>query len=190
MFYSIEGTLSQKTERFIVVENQGIGYQIFISRETLDKLAPTGQKVRLFLHHHLREDASDLYGFLTKAEADLFEMLLSVGGIGPKSALGVLGLSSVENLEAAIINGKTEFLNRAPGIGRKTSERIILELKSKLVSGEKGLLNMEGELELEEALVSLGYDKQSARKAIKSINPETISFNDRLKEVLKILGKK
>lgn len=190
MFYSIEGTLSQKTEKFVVVENQGLGYQIFISRETLDKLAPCGQRVKLFLHHHLREDASELYGFLTKAESDLFEMLLSVSGIGPKSALGVLGLSSVENLEAAIINGKTEFLNRAPGIGRKTSERIILELKSKLSSGEKGLLNMEGELELEEALVGLGYDKQSARKAVKSVNPEAISFNDRLKEALKLLSKK
>ena len=189
MFYSLEGTIIQKTEKFVILENQGFGFRIFVSRESLEKMPKVGEKAKFYLHLHLKEDAAELYGFLTKEELEFFELLISISGIGPKSALGLLSLSSVDNLKSAIIAGKTEFLNRAPGIGRKTAERIILELKSKLISGDEGVARLEGELELEDALIDLGYDKSAARKATKKVSP-TLPFDERLKEALKLLGRK
>ena len=188
MFYSLEGILSQKTEKFVALENQGFGFRIFVSRETLGKLPKIGEKAKLFLHYHLREDAAELYGFLTCEEMEFFELLTSVSGIGPKSALGLLGLSTVDNIKSAIVANKVEFLNRAPGVGRKTAERIILELKSKLTAGNDGVSRLEGDLELEDALVDLGYDLSTSRQAIKKVAAAPAPFNERLKEALKILG--
>jgi len=190
MFYSIEGILVKKSERFIVVENQGLGFRIFVSQETNAKLPKLGETVKLFLHHHVKEDAMDLYGFLQKEEMELFEMLISISSIGPKTALGLIGLSSVENLKTAIISGKADFLHRAPGIGQKTAERIILELKSKLAEGGENNSKLEGDIELEDALVGLGYDKHVSRQAIKKIPEEILDSDKRLKEALKLLGKK
>ncbi len=190
MFYSLEGIIVQKTEKFIALENQGFGFRIFVSRETLEKSPKMGEKAKFFLHLHVREEALELYGFLTREEMDFFELLNSVSGIGPKSALGLLGLSTVDNLKSAIIANKVEFLNRAPGVGRKTAERIILELKSKLTSGEDGVSRLEGDLELEDALVDLGYDRSTSRQVIKKIGLASASFDERLKEALKMLGKK
>lgn len=190
MFYSIEGILTKKSDKFIVIENQGLGFRVFVSQETSVKLPKLGEMTKLFLHHHVKEDAMDLYGFLQKEEMELFEMLISVSGIGPKSALGLIGLSSVENLKTAIIFGKADFLHRAPGIGQKTAERIILELKSKLVEEGGDSFKIEGDMELEDALTGLGYDKHTSRQAIKKIPEEIIDSEKRLKEALKLLSKK
>ncbi len=190
MFYSLEGILSQKTEKFVALENQGVGFRIFVSRETLEKLPKIGEKAKLFLHYHLREDAAELYGFLTREEMEFFELLTSVSGIGPKSALGLLGLSTVDDIKSAIVANKTEFLNRASGIGRKTAERIILELKSKLTSGNDGVSRLEGDLELEDALVDLGYDRSTSHQIVKKVAGAPVSFDERLKEALKLLGRK
>ena len=132
----------------------------------------------------------DLYGFLQKEEMELFEMLISVSGIGPKTALGLIGLSSVENLKTAIVSGKADFLHRAPGIGQKTAERIILELKSKLADEGGDGSKLESDIELEDALVDLGYDKNVSRQAIKKIPEGIVDSEKRLKEALKLLGKK
>lgn len=189
MFYSIEGILIKKSDKFIVIENQGFGFRVFVSQETNSQLPKIGEKTKLFLHHHVKEDAMDLYGFLQKEEMELFEMLISVSGIGPKSALGLIGLSSVENLKTAIISGKADFLHRAPGIGQKTAERIILELKSKLAEGA-GESKLESDLELEDALIGLGYDKNAIRQAMRKISEEILDSDKRLKEAIKLLGKK
>lgn len=190
MFYSIEGILVKKSDKFIVVENHGLGFRIFVSQETNAKLPKLGETAKLFLHHHVKEDAMDLYGFLQKEEMELFEMLISVSGIGPKTALGLIGLSSVENLKTAIVSGKADFLHRAPGIGQKTAERIILELKSKLSEESGDGSKLESDMELEDALVDLGYDKSVSRQAIKKIPEGIIDSEKRLKEALKLLGKK
>lgn len=190
MFYSIEGILVKKSDKFIVIENHGLGFRIFVSQETGAKLPKLGDITKLFLHHHVREDAMDLYGFLHKEEMELFELLISVSGIGPKTALGLIGLSSVENLKAAIISGKADFLHRAPGIGQKTAERIILELKTKIAEEGGDNSKLESDMELEDALVGLGYDKSVSRQAIKKIPGEIIDPEKRLKEALKLLSKK
>ena len=190
MFYSIEGILVKKSDKFIVIENHGLGFRIFVSQETGAKLPKLGDVAKLFLHHDVREDAMDLYGFLQKEEMELFELLISVSGIGPKTALGLIGLSSVENLKAAIISGKADFLHRAPGIGQKTAERIILELKTKIIEEGGDSSKLESDMELEDALVGLGYDKSVSRQAIKKIPGEIVDPEKRLKEALKILSKK
>jgi Holliday junction DNA helicase RuvA len=190
MFYSIEGILVKKSDKFIVIENHGLGFRIFVSQETNTKLPKLGETAKLFLHHHVKEDAMDLYGFLQKEEMELFEMLISVSGIGPKTALGLIGLSSVENLKTAIVSGKADFLHRAPGIGQKTAERIILELKSKLAEEGGDGSKLESDMELEDALVDLGYDKSVSRQAIKKIPEGIVDLEKRLKEALKLLGKK
>jgi Holliday junction DNA helicase RuvA len=190
MFYSIEGILVKKSDKFIVIENHGLGFRIFVSQETNAKLPKLGETAKLFLHHHVKEDAMDLYGFLQKEEMELFEMLISVSGIGPKTALGLIGLSSVENLKTAIVSGKADFLHRAPGIGQKTAERIILELKSKLADEGGDGSKLESDIELEDALVDLGYDKNVSRQAIKKIPEGIVDSEKRLKEALKLLGKK
>ena len=189
MFYSIEGILVKKSDKFIVIENQGFGFRVFVSQETNSQLPKIGEKTKLFLHHHVKEDAMDLYGFLQKEEMELFEMLISVSGIGSISAFGLIGLSSVENLKTAIISGKADFLHRAPGIGQKTAERIILELKSKLAEGA-GESKLESDLELEDALIGLGYDKNAIRQAMRKISEEILDSDKRLKEAIKLLGKK
>lgn len=190
MLYFLEGILTRKSERVIVVENQGFGFRIFVSRETLEKLPKIGEKVKIFLYFYLREEAIELYGFLTERELEFFELLNSVAGIGPKSALALIGSASLENLKAAILSGKTEVLTRTPGIGRKTAERIILELKSKLEISEKGIERLETDLELENALLDLGYSKEAIRRVIKKIPEEINNFDQRLKEALKLLGGK
>ena len=190
MFYSIEGILIKKSDKFIVVENQGLGFRIFVSQETNSKLPKVGERVKLYLHHHVREDGMELFGFLQKEELELFELLISVSGIGPKTALGLIGLSSVENLKTAIISNKADFLHRAPGIGQKTAERIILELKSKLAEEGVGVSKLESDLELEDALIGLGYDKNAIRQIIRKIPEEIVDSEKRLKEALKLLGKK
>lgn len=190
MLYFLEGVLVKKSEKFIVVENQGFGFRIFVSRETLERLPKVGEKVKIFLYFYLREEAVELYGFLNESELEFFELLNSVAGIGPKSALALIGSNSLDNLKSAIIAGKTEVLTRTPGIGRKTAERIILELKSKLEVSEEGLERLESDLELENALLDLGYSKEVIRRVIKKIPQEIGDFNKRLKEALKLLGEK
>ena len=128
-----------------------------------------------------------IYGFSSEQELNLFGKLNSVTGIGPKTALGVLTIAKIDQIAAAINQGKADLLTKASGIGRKTAERIILELrgKLKLESSEQIVGRMESDLDIEEALIGLGYSRQQARNAISKVDAKTASFEDRLKEALK-----
>lgn len=192
MIYSLSGQLVAKKEGFIVVEAGGIGFKVFVSLKALRNLPQPGQKIKIFCSLYSRQDGEfELYGFLSESELYLFNKLNLVGGIGPKTALGLLGVTDVSRLIAAINQGKTELLTKAAGIGRKTSERIIIELKGKL---EESLITgtvaqtldlMESDAELEETLINLGYTKQQAKAAISKIDPKITGFKERLKEALK-----
>lgn len=187
MIGSIKGKVILKKDKFIIVNNNNLGYKINISLDTLEKIK-IADEIFLYTHLHVREDILDLYGFLEYAELEFFEMLISISGIGPRGALGILNIAPVETLKKAISMGDTSYLTKISGIGKKTAEKVVLELKDKI-----GLQKNDGsfaeELDILEALRSLGYSQNEAREALKKTSA-TASTNTKIKEALKILGNK
>lgn len=192
MIHSLNGALASRKENFIVVENGGIGYKIIVNARTLESLPDEGNQVKFFCHLYVREDRLELYGFLTEKELRLFELFNSVSGIGPKLAIGLLGMDKAENIVAAIMENRPDLLTRVSGVGGKTAERIILELKNKIkpLAGAASAQQMEADFDAEEVLINLGYQKRTAREALNSLPKSIQKIEDRLKEALKILGKK
>lgn len=192
MIAQLEGQVEFKGEKFIIARVAGVGYKVLATAETLKKIPEKGGTVKLWTHLYVREDALELYGFLNFAELDLFETLIHVPGIGPKSALGVLAIAPADTLKKAIAAGDTSYLTRVSGIGRKTAEKIVLELREKMAG--KGVLVDAPELKEEadalEALVSLGYSQREAREALVQVPPEIASVEKRVKEALKRIGGK
>ncbi len=137
----------------------------------------------------MREDALDLYGFLTEEELNFFEMLISISGIGPKTALNVLNISTVSTLKRAISTNDTSHLTKVSGIGKKVAEKIVLELKDKVGSSDENDISLRDEIDAVEALKALGYSQRDAREALKKVEKNIVKTGDRIKEALKILGK-
>ncbi len=191
MIYSLKGTLLEKKNNFFVVEVGGVAFQVRTSSNVLKSLPQIGEKVNLFTHLHVREDALELYGFLTEEELELFEMLIGVSGIGPRSALGILGVEKPEKLKAAISEGRSELLTKASGIGKKTAERIVLELRGKLkLEGAGKIVGiMESDHDIVEAMANLGYTKTQAKDALSQIDPKITKMEERIKEALRLLKK-
>lgn len=187
MIYALNGKIALKQQNFFVIDVGGVSLKVFSSENNLKNIPISQNTIKIFTYLHVREDALELYGFISEEELGLFESLISISGIGPKSALSVLSLGKIDQIIAAINEGRTELLTRASGIGKKTSERIILELKGKLtIIKSAHILNlMESDLELEETLISLGYSRMEAKSAINAINPKITGFKERLKEALK-----
>lgn len=188
MIGSIKGKIILKTEKFLIVETGGVGYKINVSPDTLSKAKKIGEEIMLWTHTHVREDILDLYGFLNREELEFFEMLINVSGIGPKGALAILGIASIETLRKAIGTGDTNYLTKISGIGRKTAGKIVIELRDKM-GEEKGGSSLQGELDALEALKSLGYSQNEAREALKKVSVDT-NTNTKIREALKILGGK
>lgn len=187
MIGSIKGKILLKTDKFLIVETSGVGYKINVSPDTLAKTQKE-KGIFLFVHTHVREDVLDLYGFLNHQELEFFEMLINVSGIGPKGALAILGVTSIETLKKAIGTGDTSYLTKVSGIGKKTAEKIVIELRDK-VGEEKSGSSLQGELDALEALKSLGYSQNEAREALKKVMPES-NTSVKIKEALKILSGK
>ncbi len=189
MIYTLSGKISYKNNDFLVVEVAGIGYQVFVTTGMM-RFVEQGQEIKLFTHQYVREDALNLYGFSTKNELVFFEQLLGISGIGPKSALGVLGVAPVEELQTAIQKGDTHFLTKVSGIGKKTAERVVLELRDKLVEsdGEQSGAGATRSEEIE-ALEGLGYSASDAREALVHVPADITDVAERVKAALQILGK-
>ncbi len=187
MIGSIKGKITLKTDKFVIVETGGVGYKVNLSLDAISKLKKQ-EETLFWIHTHVREDIFDLYGFLNREELDFFEMLISVSGIGPKGALGILGIASIDTLQRAIQTGDTAYMTKISGIGKKTAEKIILELKDKM-GKEKVGSSLQNELDALEALKSLGYSQGEAREALKNISPES-DTNTKIKEALKTLSGK
>lgn len=190
MIGSIRGKIILKTEKFLLVETAGVGYKVNVSPDTLSKTPKLGEEIYLWIHTHVREDALDLYGFRDREELEFFEMLINISGIGPKGALAILGITSIETLRKAIGTGDTSYLTKISGIGRKTAEKIVIELRDKMAQGPedgKSEGSLQGELDALEALKSLGYSQNEAREALKK-TPSGANLNTKIKEALKILG--
>lgn len=190
MFYSIEGAILKKTSEYIVISCGGIGFKVYVPKATLQNLPQRDTLVKLFTHLQSKEDGMDLYGFIDEPSLVLFELLISVSGVGPRTALSVLSVDSTDRVIAAILEKRTDLLLRASGIGKKTAERIILELHSKLDLPHSGSItdNMTRETEVEEALITLGYTRDEARRAVTESSKNKEDFEEHLKGALKFLG--
>ncbi len=193
MIHALKGTLVSAHEGRIVVDCHGVGFLLYVNDRTRRALPAPGAEVSLFTHFYLREERAELYGFMDAQSLTLFELLDSVAGVGPKSALAVLDAETPENLMAAIFEKRTDLLTKTPGIGKKTAERIVLELSSKIVApaAHERTAAMDRDREVEEVLVNLGYGRERVRSvlgalpAAKEANSET-----RIREALKALAKR
>ncbi|MDP3901701.1 MAG: Holliday junction branch migration protein RuvA [bacterium] len=191
MIYSISGKLVGRHDNIAIIETGGIGFKVFLSPRTAQSLPQIDSQIKLFCSMYNRENEPfELFGFINERELYLFDKLNTVSGIGPKTALGILSVAPIEQLATAINENKTDLLTKASGIGKKTAERIMVDLKGKLELSDKDAttqtLNlMESDIELEDTLISLGYNKQQARAAIAKIDPQTKGFKDRLREALR-----
>ncbi len=190
MISELQGQVSHLGERELVLIVGGVGFKIFASQATLSTLTRAGDiPVRILTHLAVREDALELYGFIEPTERDLFLLLISVSGIGPKSALGILSLAPVKTLREAIASGQTEYLTRVSGIGKKSAGKIIVELKDKLLElGEVEGEHLVGDADALDALISLGYQRREAREALQALPREDTDVAERVKAALKILG--
>lgn len=181
MYEYIKGIFAGINKDYIIVDNNGIGYRIHTSGSTISKMPAVNEKVTIYTQQIVREDFIGLYGFLTKEEINMFNILLTINGVGAKAALSLLSICSVENLQYAIINNDEKTIVRAPGIGRKIAQRIILELKDKIKIQDTG----DSKIDMSEindnsnkmnealsALISLGYSEKEARGALKNVSPE------------------
>lgn len=176
MIAQLAGALAYKSPEHLVVDVQGVGYQVFVSLNAFCRLPDTGRPVRLFIHTHVREDSLQLFGFLDAAERDLFLLLLGVSGIGPRLALNILSGTPAAELEAALEAGNVDRLVAIPGVGRKTAERLIVELRDKVVAARRSrAAAIDGsaarggvEAEAVSALVNLGYRRADAERAVQA----------------------
>jgi holliday junction DNA helicase RuvA len=189
MFYTLSGEITHKSANFVVLETGGVGFKIFTNNETFKKLPPVGGAAKFFIYFHMKEDGIGLFGFPDEESLKLFEMLNAVAGVGPKTALGVLDIDNVPSIMAAIIEKRADLLTRASGIGQKTAERIILELQNKMKLPESQTLSrkMDMSLEVEEILISLGYQRNKIRQVVQHLEEKTLEEN--LRTALKALSK-
>ncbi len=176
MYNYISGTLSEKSPASVTIDVHGIGYQLTIPLSTYHRLGEVDSKIKLLTHFVVRDDLQQLYGFLTEEERELFRLLIGVSGVGPKMAMTVLSGIGILELKHAIVGGAVPILSAISGIGRKTAERIIVELREKIILDEehhrtsKQLTANETLIEDSlQALVSLGYKKQDAKTAIQKV---------------------
>ena len=188
MISHISGTVLDTNDRSLVLDIQGVGYTVWTTGRIVDK-AKEGSPLSLWTHHAVREDSQTLYGFIDKDERDFFELLISISGIGPKTALGILNVSSVQNIRKAVSTGDTSHLTQVSGVGKKLADKIVLELKGKFGAEESDGVSLRDEVDAIEALKSLGFTQKDAREALKQVDTSHTSTSDRVKKALKILGK-
>jgi Holliday junction DNA helicase RuvA len=194
MIAYLRGTVINKINNYFILELNNIGYAVYAAENFLNNLR-VGSETEVYIHHHVREEADDLYGFPSLEEFELFELLLSVSGVGPKSALGVLAMATALDIKEAIIRGDADLLTKVAGIGKKTAERVVLELKTKVLRISGGALtinNYNSGVSSDEidALMSLGYSLSEARSALNAVDSVIIDSGLRVKEALKKMLKK
>ena len=198
MFAYVKGSLEAKADNYVVIEAGGIGYKIYMPVPAINKLGEIGENVKVYTYYHVREDAINLYGFCSDEELKMFELLLSVSGIGAKSALGILAEVSPSNFALAIITNDVSKLVKIPGIGAKTAQRMILELKDKMKTVqavnkdekvENAIIEEESTSEAMAALQMLGYNRKEIEKVFEKINTKGLKVEDLIRQSLAILGK-
>ena len=202
MYAFIEGEVCEKLNGSLVLLASGVGWQLNCSNNTLQAAPPLGETMRCWTYLSVREDAMELFGFATREEKEMFLQLTSVSGIGPKTALGVLGAMPLRDLNLAILLGDVNALSRAPGIGKKTAQRIALELKDKISQADVSAavpsqgaaaaavssLSPDAVSEAIEALIALGYSSTEARNAISQVKDQTDKPEDLIRLALRSMA--
>lgn len=193
MIAFIRGRVQAKNLTYAIIETNNIGYQVFMGEAFLAELVKD-KEVEIYIHHQIREEASDLYGFKSSEDLELFGLLLTVSGIGPKSALGILNLASAADIREGIIRGDAGLLTKVSGIGKKTAERLVLELKNKVTravgsSASLTAFTATGGDELD-ALMALGYSLGEARDALSQVATEIVDSGQRVKAALKLMARR
>jgi len=186
MIASTEGVIKYKDNKFIIIDVAGVGYKIFCPSLMLEKIKES-ESIELFTHLYIRESIMDLYGFLSLEELELFELLISVSGIGPKAGLGVMSTAPIKNIKTSISSGQVSLLIKVAGIGKKTAERVILELGNKILTSPKEISKLMADDEAVDALISLGYSQKQAREALNKVSGKNTS--EKVKNALKAMGK-
>ncbi|MFH0988283.1 MAG: Holliday junction branch migration protein RuvA [Parcubacteria group bacterium] len=188
MIAYLKGAVKLKGSNFLILENQGVGYKIFTPTESLLK-AKEGAEVEFYIYQHIREDMNQLYGFSSYDALEFFELLISVSGVGPKTALNVFGVANIADLKSAIGRGNAALLKKVSGIGAKTAERLVVELKNKISGGPVGKTDDElsSDADAIDALVSLGYEDRLARETLRNVDESIREPGARVKEALKML---
>ena len=195
MYEYIKGIFKSIEKEYIVIECGDIGYKILTSGSTISNMPPIEEKVKIYTYQIVREDFIGLYGFLTKEEIEMFTLLIGISGVGPKAALSLMSIANVATLKYAIITEDDKLITKAPGIGKKTAQRIILELKDKIgvsdAIDDQGILierteNSEKIGEALGALIALGYSDKEAEKSLEKVD-KTKSVEEIIKECLRIL---
>jgi holliday junction DNA helicase RuvA len=193
MIAYLKGKVINETDKSIIILVADIGYEVFLANKFLSKIKKE-QDLDLYIYHKQREDAQELYGFENLEERDLFVKLISVSGVGPKSALNVMSIASIQDLKEAIVSGDADIFKKVSGIGTKTAERIIVELKTKFASlstsgvDNKDLKN-DSNLEIFEALNALGFNDNEVREVYNQIPKDLETTSDKIKFALKLLKK-
>ncbi len=192
MISRLTGDIVHRDLKYIIMDVSGVGYKAFTTVDILSKLGHEKSAVTLWTYLAVRENALDLYGFLTLRELNFFELLLTISGVGPKTALGILNSASIEAIETAVQTGDSSHLTKVSGIGKRVAEKIVMELKDKIEKVShtpESKSAMKNDSDALEALKSLGYSQNEAREALKEIPKTTTKTNEKIKEALKILGK-
>ncbi len=202
MIYYIKGELKEAGTDFAVVENHGIGYLIRVPAAVITKLPAVGSEIQIFTYLYVREDILDLYGFLNRDDMNIFRLLLGVSGIGPKGALAILSTISADELRFAVLAGDAKTIAKAPGIGNKTAQKMVIELKDKLkleeafeqkiANEEKSSLGQTAEIQNEavQALTALGYSPTDALRAVRAVTvTEEMTVEALLKASLKTISR-
>ncbi|MCX6745895.1 MAG: Holliday junction branch migration protein RuvA [Candidatus Parcubacteria bacterium] len=191
MISFLKGKVQYIGSNFLEVNVNDLGYKVFVTEDFLHK-AKVGKEIEIFTHQHVREDALDLFGFDNREQMELFEKLIGVSGIGPKTALNVLSAATIEEIETAVIHDDVSVLTKVSGIGAKTAERLVLELKNKYkgktAPSAKGSSGSE-DADVIDALIGLGYGPDDARTALRQIDKDQKGVDEKLKACLKLLGK-
>lgn len=188
MIAALAGTVRHKDLNTLIVDVSGVGYKVFVPTDVALEASPS-KPILLWTHLAVRETSLDLFGFSERETLGIFELLITISGIGPKTALGILNVATPATLRQAVASGETSYLTRVSGIGKKNAEKIVLELKDKLkVSGDDTLVDTRGEGDALEALVSLGYSERDARDALKKIPKDVVGASDRVRAALKLLA--
>ena len=199
MYAHLDGIIAEMGVDTLVIDCNGVGYQLTVTADTLSYAPGVGQRMKVYTYLSVREDAMELFGFRTKEEKKMFERLRGVSGIGPKSAMAILSALGVQGLSIALAAGDAAAIARAPGVGKKTAQRLILELKDKvteedlLASGPKGSSaprrNKGPEAEAIEALMALGYASDEAAQAVSAVLGQAETSNELIRLALKGMGR-